>query len=56
MMVGNMVPPMLALKLDKNVPERAAQNNPKSNQPGNPPKNDGNRLQKLFKNLDLSCI
>ena len=56
MMAGNMVPPMLAPKLDKNVPEGAAGNTPKSNLPWNPPKNDGNRLKKLFKNLIIVAL
>ena len=56
MMAGNMVLPMLAPKLDENIPEGAAGSNPKSNLPGNPPKNDGNRLKKLLRNLDLSGI
>ena len=55
-MAGNVVPPMLAPKLDENVPRGAAGNTLKSNLPRNPPKNDGNTLQKHFENLDLSGI
>ena len=47
-MAGNVVPPMLALKLDENIPKGAAGNTPKSNLPRNPPENDGNRIKKLF--------
>ena len=53
MMASNMVPPMLALKLDENVPERAAGMLHKSNIPGYPPENDDNRLKKVFDNLVL---
>ena len=53
-MMGNVVPPMLAPKLDENILEGAAGNTPKSKLNWNPPKSDGNRLQKLFENLDLS--
>ena len=55
-MAGNVVPPMLAPKLDENIPEGVAGNTPKSNLPGNPPNKDGNRLQKCFENVDLSGI
>ena len=56
MIAGNMVPPMLALKLDENIPKKAPGNAAKCNLPGNPPKNNDNRLKKLFDNLDLSGI
>ena len=44
MIADNVVPPMLALKLDENIPQKAAGNAPKSNLPGNPLVNDDNRL------------
>ena len=53
-MAGNMVPPMLAPKLNENIPKGAAGKTLKSNLSENPPKKDGKRLQKLFENLDLS--
>ena len=56
MIACNVVPPMLALKLDENIPQKAAGNAPKSNLPGNPLVNDNNRLNKHFDNLDISGI
>ena len=55
-MAGNVVPAMLALKVHENVPKGVAGNTLKSNLLKNPPNKDGNRLQKLFENLDLSDI
>ena len=55
-MAGNVVPPMLAPKVDKDIPDGVAGNTPKGNLPENLPNKDGNRLQKHFENLDFSGI
>ena len=55
-MADNVVPPMLALNVDKNIPSGVAGSTPKSNLPKNPSNKDDNRLDKLFKNFDLSGL
>ena len=53
---GNVVPPIVAPQPDENVPWKAAVNALKRDLLGNPPKENRDRLQKLFKGLDLKCI
>ena len=53
---SNVVPSMVAPQLDENIPREVAGNAPKSNLLRNLPKEDGNRLQKLFESLNLDGI
>ena len=53
---GNVVPPIVAPQPDETIPWKVSENPPKSNILRNPPKENGNRLQKLFDSLNLDGI
>ena len=53
---GNVVPLIVAPETDENICGKAAGNTPQSSLLENPPKENSDRLQKLFEGLDLEGI
>ena len=53
---SNIVPSLVTSQLPENIPETVAGHPPKSNLLKTLPKGDGNRLEKLFENLNLRAI
>ena len=51
-----MLSPIMSPQPDENIPRKVAGKTPKSDLLRNPPKENSNRLQKLFESLNLNGI